>query len=198
MVKQGTILAVGVWFLLVGLVAVSPVWSADTTAATAMAAGDAARERGEYAEAVRHYRAAVAAAPQSYEARFQLARMLSYANQRQEAIRLYTELLVTRPNDSDLLLARGRTYAWEDRWSEAEADLTAVTNRFPDYGDGWSALGDMYFWSDRPDAAVKSYDRWIAAQPAEPRAYLARARVYRSMGDLNAARADLEMARTHG
>lgn len=196
--KQGTILAVGVWFLLVGPVALSPVWSADTTAATAMAAGDAARERGEYAEAVRHYRAAVAAAPESYEARFQLARMLSYTNQRQEAIRLYTELLVTHPNDSDLLLARGRTYAWEGRWSEAEADLTAVTNRLPDYGDGWSALGDMYFWSDRPDAAVKSYDRWIAAQPAEPRAYLARARVYRSMGDLIAARADLEMARAHG
>ena len=196
--KQRTILAVRAWILFVGLVAFSPVWAADTTAATAMAAGDVARERGDYTAAIKHYRAAVAAAPKSYEARFQLARMLSYTNQHAEAIQLYTGLLATRPNNSDLLLARGRTYAWQGRWVEAEADLTAVTARLPNYGDAWSALGDMYLWSNRPDLAIKSYDRWIAAQPAEPRAYLARARAYRSVGDLKAARTDLETARAHG
>ncbi len=193
--KERILLAVGVWILLVGLVAGEPVWAAD---AAAMAAGDAARERGDYTDAIRHYRAAVAAAPKSYEARFQLARVLSYANQREEAIRLYTELLATRPNNSDLLLARGRAYAWEGRWSEAEADLTAVTSRLPAYGDAWSALGDMYLWSDRPGLAIKSYDRWIAVQPAEPRAYLARAKACRSVGNITAARTDLEMARAHG
>lgn len=194
--KERTRLLVAVWVLLVGIVAGNPAWAAD--AATAMAAGNAARDRGDYAAAIEHYRAAVAAAPKSYEAKFQLARTLSYTNQRQEAIRLYTELLVTRPNNSDLLLARGRTYAWEGRWSEAEADLTAVTTRLPGYGDAWSALGDMYLWSDRPDFAVKAYGRWIAAQPTEPRAYLARARAYRAVGDLDAARADLGAARAHG
>lgn len=193
--KERILLTVGVWILLVGLVAGDPAWAAD---AAAMAAGDAARERGDYTDAIRHYRAAVAAAPKSYEARFQLARVLSYANQREEAIRLYTELLVTRPNNSDLRLARGRTYAWEGRWSEAEADLTAVTTRSPGYGDAWSALGDMYLWSDRPGLAIKSYDRWIAAQPAEPRAYLARAKACRSVGNITAARTDLEMARARG
>lgn len=194
--KRRILLAVGAWILLVGLVAGDPAWAAD--AAAEMAAGDAARERGGYTEAIRHYRAAVAASPKSYEARFQLARMLSYTNQRAEAIRLYTDLLATHPNNSDLLLARGRTYVWEGRWSAAEADLTAVTARLPGYGDAWSALGDMYLWSDRSDSAIKSYGRWIAVRPAEPRAYLARAKVYRSVGDLKAARADLEMARAHG
>ena len=192
------LLAVGVWILFAAFVAGDPAWAVDTTVTTAMAAGDAARERGEYTEAIRHYRTAVAAAPKSYEARFQLARMLSYTNQREEAIRLYTELLATRPNNSDLLLARGRTYAWEGRWSEAETDLTAVTSRLPAYGDAWSALGDMYLWSDRPVLAIRSYDRWIAVQPAEPRAYLARANAYRSAGNITAARTDLEMARAHG
>jgi len=192
------LLAVGVWILFAAFVAGDPAWAVDTTVTTAMAAGDAARERGEYTEAIRHYRTAVAAAPKSYEARFQLARMLSYTNQREEAIRLYTELLATRPNNSDLLLARGRTYAWEGRWSEAETDLTAVTNRLPAYGDAWSALGDMYLWSDRPVLAIRSYDRWTAVQPAEPRAYLARANAYRSAGNITAARTDLEMARAHG
>lgn len=184
------------WLLLVASMGIVPAWAADET--TAMAAGNAARQRGDYAEAIRHYRAAVAAAPKSYEPRFQLARTLAFANQRAEAIRLYTELLATHPNNSDLLLARGRSYAWEGRWAEAETDLIAVTTRSPGYGDAWSALGDMYLWSDRPDAAVKAYGRWIAAQPAEPRAYLARAGAYRSVGNLTAARADLEMARTRG
>src|SRR6266550_3514653 len=52
---------------------------------------------------------ALASDPQSYEVKFQLARLLSYTRQREEAIRLYTELLSTRPTNSDLLLARGRT-----------------------------------------------------------------------------------------
>ncbi len=194
--KKIILLTTGAWILLVGLAMGGPACAAD--AAAAMAAGDAARERGDYTEAARHYRAAVAAAPKSYEAKFQLARMLSYTNRREEAIRLYTELLATRPKNSDLLLARGRACAWEGRWAEAEADLTAVTARLPDYGDAWSALGDMYLWSDRADAAVRSYGRWIAAEPAEPRAYLARAAAYRSMGNLKSARADLELARAHG
>lgn len=185
---------------LFGFGAGGPVWAADATtnATTGMAAGNAARDRGDYVEATRHYRAAVAAAPKSYEPRFQLARMLSYTNQHPEAIQLYTELLAASPRNSDLLLGRGRTYAWQGRWAEAETDLTAVTVRAPDYSDAWSALGDMYLWSDRPDSAIKSYDRWIAARPAEPLAYLARAKAYRAVGNLKAARTDLEAARVHG
>lgn len=183
-------------WILSGFGGVETAWSAG--AAAAMAAGDAAQERGDYTTAIQHYRAALTAAPKSYDAKFQLARALAYANQRPEAIRLYAELLATRPHNTDVLLARGRTYAWEGRWSEAETDLTAVTTRLPDYGDAWSALGDMYYWSDRPDLAVNAYSRWIAAQPNDSRAYLARARVYRSQENSKAARDDLEMARAKG
>lgn len=188
-------------YLLVGLGADGQAWAVEAAASkenSALAAGNAARDRGEYVEAIRHYRAAVAAAPKSYEPRFQLARVLSYTKQYAEAIQLYTGLLAASPGNSDLLLARGRTYAWQGRWVEAEADLTAVTARSSKYGDAWSALGDMYIWSDRPEAAIKAYDHWIAARPADPQAYLARASAYRTMGKLKAARTDLEAARVHG
>ena len=164
----------------------------------AMADGDMAMTRGDYAAAAQYYRAEAEAHPESYDAKFKLARALSFSNHRVEAIQLYTELLATRPNNSDLLLGRGRTYAWENRWHEAEADITAVTRRSPDYGDAWSALGDMYLWSDRPGDAANAYGKWIAANPDDPRAYIARARAYRSSGDVNAARADFESARAHG
>jgi len=164
----------------------------------AMADGDTAMATGDYAAAAQYYRAEAEAHPESYEAKFKLARALSFSNHRDEAIELYTELLATRPNNSDLLLARGRTYAWENRWNEAEADLTAVTTRSPDYGDAWSALGDVYLWSDRPGDAVNAYGKWIAVNPDNPSAYIARARAHRSAGDLDAARADFEAARAHG
>ncbi len=164
----------------------------------AMADGDTAMTRGDYATAAEYYRAEVKTHPQSYEAKFKLARALSYSNHRDEAIQLYTELLATRPNNSDLLLARGRTYTWVDRWKEAEADITAVTTRSPDYGDAWSALGDVYLWSDRPGKAVEAYGKWIVAEPANTRAYIARAKAHRSANELEAARADFEAARAHG
>lgn len=166
--------------------------------AAAIADGDTAMTRGDYAAAAQYYRAEAETHPESYEAKFKLARALSFSDHRDEAIRLYTELLATRPDNSDLLLARGRTYAWEDHWNEAEADITAVTTRFPDYGDAWSALGDVYLWSDRPGDAVNAYGKWIAVDPDNPRAYIARARAHRSANELDAARVDFEAARAHG
>ena len=168
------------------------------TLVAAIADGDSAMARGDYDAAARYYRAEAEAHHESYDAKFKLARALSFSNHRDEAIRLYTELLATRPNNSDLLLARGRTYAWENRWDESEADLTAVTTQAPDYGDAWSALGDMYVWSDRPNDAVDAYGKWIGANPDDPRAYIARARARRSAGDFDAARTDFESARAHG
>jgi len=163
-----------------------------------IADGDRAMSRGDYGAAAAYYREEVVAQPESYDAKFKLARALAFSNHRDEAIRLYTELLATRPNNSDLLLARGRTYAWENRWKESEKDLTAVTTRSPGYGDAWSALGDMYLWSDRPGDAVNAYGKWIAADPDNPRAYIARGRAHRSAGVLEAAGADFEAARAHG
>ena len=164
----------------------------------AIADGDVAMSKGDYDAAARYYRAEAEAHPKSYDARFKLARALSFSKHRDEAIRLYTELLATRPDNSDLLLARGRTYAWEDRWNEAEADITAVTRRSPGYGDAWSALGDVYLWSNRPNDAVNAYGKWIAAGPDDPHAYIARAKAHRSAGDFEAARVDFEAARAHG
>jgi YaiO family outer membrane protein len=164
----------------------------------AMGDGDSALARGDYEVAETHYRAELEAHPESYDAKYKLARVFSFTSRRADAIRLYSELLETRPANSDLLLGRGRVYAWEGRWKEAEADLTAVTAQSPGYADAWSALGDMHVWSDRPAEAVAAYSRWIEVAPEDPRAYIARAKVYRSLGQYDAAQADFEKARTKG
>jgi YaiO family outer membrane protein len=171
--------ALAAWLAFAALTFTTATWAEGADAE--VAAGNEARDRGDSASAIGHYRLALGADPQSYEAKFQLARLLSFNGQRAEAIRLYTELLSARPANSDLLLGRGRTYAWEGRWTEAEADLTALTSQLPDYGDAWSALGDVYLWSGRPAQAVRAYTSWVSVQPGEPAAYLARARAYRAL-----------------
>jgi YaiO family outer membrane protein len=189
--------ALAAWLALAGFSAATVTWAQDLEAE--LTAANQARDRSDYPAAIAHYRLALAADPQSYEAKFQLARLLSYsAQRREEALRLYTELLATRPTNSDVLLGRGRTYAWEGRWRESEADLTAVTSRLPDYADAWAALGDLYLWSGRAADAISAYSRWVSVQPSEPAAYLARARAYRALSDPKAARADLERARESG
>ena len=188
--------ALAVCLALASLTAPAVVKAEDAVAE--LAAGNAARDRGDNPAALGHYRAALAADPQSYEAKFQLARLLSFSAERPEAIRLYSELLSSRPANSDLLLGRGRTYAWEGRWPEAEADLKSVTVSSPQYGDAWAALGDLYLWSGRPADAIQAYTRWVSVQPQEPAAYLARCRAYRSAGERAAARADVESARANG
>jgi len=53
---------------------------------SAMADGDMAMSRGDYAAAAQHYRAEAEANPGSYEAKFNLARSLAFSNHRDEAI----------------------------------------------------------------------------------------------------------------
>jgi len=171
--------ALTAWLALAGLTGVTAAWA--EAADAELTAAKEARDRGDYAAAIGHYRLALSSDPQSYEAKFQLARLLSYTRQREEAIRLYTELLSARPTNSDVLLARGRTLAWEGRWSESEADLRAATTLLPEYGDAWAALGDLYLWSGRPADAIQAYTRWVSVQPNEPAAYLARSKAYRAL-----------------
>lgn len=167
-------------------------------ASSSGAEAESAAARGDWAEAARLYRLALEEDTSSYEARFQLARSLSFSGARDEAIRVYSEILERSPNNSDVLLGRGRVFAWEGRWSEAEADLRAATARSPGYADAWSALGDMYAWSDRPAEAAAAYSTWAELRPEDPAPYIARGRARRAADDLTAARADFEAARARG
>ncbi|GAB3747072.1 YaiO family outer membrane beta-barrel protein [Lysobacter olei] len=133
-------------------------------------------------------------AEEGYEAQLRRARNLATNGQREAALALYASMLERSPGNSDVLLARGRTLAWMEQWQAAEVDLLAVVEKSPTYADAWSALGDMYLWSDRPGQAVQAYAQWQALEPQESAPLLARARAYRSAGDVAAARADFEAA----
>src|SRR5205823_11055600 len=65
--------ALAAWLALAGLTGVTAAWAAAADAE--LTAGNEARDRGDYAAAIGHYRLALASDPQSYEVKFQLARL---------------------------------------------------------------------------------------------------------------------------
>ena len=70
--------ALAAWLALAGLTGVTAAWA--EAADAELTAAKEARDRGDYAAAIGHYRLALSSDPQSYEAKFQLARHLSYTS----------------------------------------------------------------------------------------------------------------------
>ncbi|RJP19956.1 MAG: YaiO family outer membrane beta-barrel protein [Candidatus Omnitrophota bacterium] len=158
----------------------------------------AAMEQQDYPTAIQAYQKWLEEDPTSYDAQYGLARAYSFTENRKKAIEIYTNILHDHLNDPDVHLARGRVYAWEKQFEPAEADLSFVTNTFPDYAEAWAALGDVYLWSDRPESAIDAYSRWIALEPNNASAYLARTKAYRVTKQFDLARNDLNLAREKG
>ena len=141
---------------------------------------------------------AQAVAPAALTAQMVQIRQLATSGQKKFAIQRYTALLAEHPGNGDLLLARGRTYAWDGQYAAAESDLRTVVQHSPGYDDAWSALGDVYRWSGHPQQAVDAYSHWVKLAPRDPKAYVARGRAQRDMGQLAAARADFDTAAALG
>lgn len=134
----------------------------------------------------------------SYEQEYERARALSNSGQYELAIQAFTTMLARSPKNSDVLLGRGLAYVRSQKWAEAERDLLAATEASPGYADVWLSLGNLYRWTDRPGLAVGAYDRLVELRPADPEAYLSRARAQAENGLPGRARADLEKARELG
>jgi YaiO family outer membrane protein len=139
-----------------------------------------------------------AASIPSFDDQYAQARALANNGQPELALAAYSALLARSPGNADVLLGRGIVYARLGRWIEAEADLNGAAQASPGYADVWEALGNTYRWSERPARALEAWERLVALRPADPAAYVARARAHRALGHTDLARADLERARTLG
>ncbi|MGX4640457.1 YaiO family outer membrane beta-barrel protein [Massilia sp. SYSU DXS3249] len=139
-----------------------------------------------------------AASPASFDEQYDKARTLANGGQPALAVAAYSALLAQSPGNADVLLGRGIAYTRLERWAEAQADLEAAAKASPEYADVWQALGNMHYWHDQPQAALAAYSRLVALRPADASAWMARARVHRTLGNTAEARADLARARAAG
>lgn len=65
----------------------------------------------------------------------------------------------------DLRMRLARLQAWTGRVDDAATTLDGLLMLEPDHADAWSLRGDLYRWDGDRIAAMRSYDRALAAQP---------------------------------
>ncbi len=96
------------------------------------------------------------------------------------------------PQDLEARGWRGRLLAWKGRWAEAEQDYRAVLQAAPNDIEIISGLADVLLWQGNAKQALPLLNRARSLAPADGEVLLHRSRVSRALGDLTAARAQLD------
>jgi len=92
---------------------------------------------GAYAQAVQLLRRRLAERPDDREARFLLARVLSWQQRYDEAMRQYVWLLQRDPDNLDYLFGKAQVLAWTHRYTPALSLLETLRARAPAFEDAW-------------------------------------------------------------
>jgi YaiO family outer membrane protein len=89
-------------------------------------------KRSDFGQAESQLRRALDLDPRNAEAKFQLARVLSWQKKYQEGAVLYRELLQSEPANTDYMLGLGQTMLWSGQRDEA-VRVMAVANRLDNH-----------------------------------------------------------------
>jgi len=124
--------------------------------------------------------------------RFNQARELAFAGDREGAREIIHELLATQPNHWDARILLGRTLAWDKRYEEAREELLVVVRAKPNYSDARNALADVELWSEHPAAALALLDDGLARSPNNEDFLYKKAKAQRDLGMLPDAMVTLD------
>jgi len=124
--------------------------------------------------------------------RFNQARELAFAGDREGAREILHELLEAKPNHWDARILLGRTLAWDKRYEEAREELLVVVRAKPNYSDARNALADVELWSDHPEAALAFLDEGLARSPNNEDFLYKKAAAQRKLGLLSDAMITLD------
>ncbi|HUP65941.1 MAG TPA: tetratricopeptide repeat protein [Thermoanaerobaculia bacterium] len=136
-----------------------------TGPAERIARAEAARNRGDYTEAIRLLREALESAPAERRARLLLAETLAWARQFEEAERIYLGLASADPA-RDVQLGLSRVYLWSGRYENARRLLEQILAADPDDVDAREDLGRAAYWSGDFRSAERHFEETLRIDPA--------------------------------
>lgn len=131
---------------------------------------------------------------ESVDSIYSRARKLASEGKRGEAREACLAALQRSPDYHDIRILLGRLYTWDGRYEEGRAAFHYVLQRQPDYLDAREALIDLEFWSDHPQAALQACDEGLALRPWSDVLLYRKARIQKSMGNLQGALASAQLA----
>ena len=94
-----------------------------------------------------------------------------------------SEEVAMNPGKAEPLIKRGELHSAHEDWIAANADFDRAAALAPDMIAVDFCRGKMLLAAKKPDAAVKAFDRFIAAKGNLPGAFLSRARAKAQLGE---------------
>jgi tetratricopeptide (TPR) repeat protein len=119
-------------------------------------------------------------------------RELATSGHRPEAIVFLQKRLEVQPGDSDARLLLGLVLSWDGQYDEARREIEAVLMGHPRYTDALLALVNDAIWSGHLEQADDATIEFLALQPNDVQALLARARLLKKMSRYKEATVVLE------
>lgn len=147
-----------------------------------MVRGSTASVEGEHAEAVGHYRRAVAADPDDLQARKALASALAEAGRLDEALAGFRWILERHPEDPVAHYNVGTIYARRGDAATAADHFRAAVEADPEYGNALLNLALALEATGRVDEAAEQAERLVALNPQDFEARLELARLLHRLG----------------
>ncbi len=157
-----------------------------------LARGKTAFQAGRYEEAAEHFRRALAARPESAEARINLAAVLAQQGDRAGAAAALREALAREPDNATAHFNLGVLLAGQGPSEEARAQLAAAAAGMPGDAEAARTLARMLRDLGRLDEALAEYGRAVALDPADEAARLGEAETLVRLERWSEARAHLE------
>ncbi len=128
------------------------------------------RGKGNYPEAIKSFKKALALDPVNSEALLGLAITYENAGKTAEAEATYRHAVDLKPNYWAAVNSLGSFYYFNGRLPEAEAMFRKVTELTPDNVRGYNNLGSVYFFQGKNELARRVFEKSLALQ-ANPDAY---------------------------
>jgi tetratricopeptide (TPR) repeat protein len=156
--------------------------------------GDAARNRGNYDQAIIDYNEAVRLDPR-YAPAYN-SRGLAYYKKGDydRTIADYNQALTHDPNFADAYANRGAAYLAERNYDRAIADCTEAIRLDPNLDAAYAGRGGAYFGKGDADRAFADFNQALSLNPNNFRALGGRGRVYLVKQDYDNALADAAKA----
>ncbi len=128
---------------------------------------------------------------QDWQARLELARLLSYVERYEQSITHYRKVLQEKPDLIEARLELARVYYWMDETDKAE-ELFASVPKDRLTGEARLELAEIYAMRQEYDRAVEVYEAYLQEYPGEARVRFRLARVLSWKGDYQSSISEYE------
>jgi YaiO family outer membrane protein len=153
------------------LVAVAlPFFGIDPAMGGDLESGDERIRAGDYPGAAAAFRAALAASPGNRDARYGLARALSFSGDLAGGEREYRAILATDPGDVEARLGLSDVLAWQKKYKESSEVLAALAADRPEDVEVILRQGKVSLWAGDLETARLRFEKALSLSPGNAEA----------------------------